>query len=265
MECDENITSDNQNTNNDIEQLINIVLTASENANTSNHQDSLYKLLQAENNEIQLTSNILEILSNYNQYIYKLTSIQNLQLLIYIKNILQRFKAKPKLKQIINLEQKVLSAINFYINFNFNNKDNSDFNKIKKIYDDSIISSLFDLIVVMKESKKFLKNLYDKIILIFLNQNNNNIQSNNILSHETIIKFIFVYESFCRIYLIYIMNNKEIKIVFDKYKDILLFCKSFISNINTNNYKVITEEQNNDMDELNARLINQCILSFSKT
>ena len=85
MECDENITSDNQNTNNDIEQLINIVLTASENANTSNHQDSLYKLLQAENNEIQLTSNILEILSNYNQYIYKLTSIQNLQLFIYKK------------------------------------------------------------------------------------------------------------------------------------------------------------------------------------
>ena len=266
MECDENITSDNQNINNDLEQLINLVLTTSENANTSNHQDSLHKLLQAENNEIKLISNILEILSNYNQYIYKLTSLQNLQLLIYIKNILQRFKAKPQLKQIINLEQKVLSSINFYINFNFNNKDNSDFNKIKKIYDDSIISSLFDLIVIMKESKKFLKNIYEQIILIFLNHNNNNnTQSNNIISHETIIKFIFVYENFCRIYLIYIMNNKEIKIVFDKFKDILLFCKSFISNIITNNNKVITETQNSDMDELNARLINQCILSFSKT
>ena len=70
--------------NNDIESLINLIITTSENANSPNHQESLYKLLQQEENEIKLTSNLLTILSNFNQCINRLTSLQNLNLLIYI-------------------------------------------------------------------------------------------------------------------------------------------------------------------------------------
>ena len=245
--------------NNDIESLINLIITTSENANSPNHQESLYKLLQQEENEIKLTSNLLTILSNFNQCINRLTSLQNLNLLIYIKNILLRFKAKPKLKEIQNLEYDVIEGINFYLNFNFNNNNNNnnDFNKIKKIFDE-IIPSLFDLIIVMKEPKKFLEHIYNKIILLYLNINNN--KSNYILSHESIIKFIFVYECFSRIYLIYIIKNEEIKIIFDKYNELLKFCKIFYSNINNNN-NINDINQN----ELNAKIINQCILSFSKT
>ena len=243
--------------NNDIETLIDLIVTTSENANTPNHQESLYKLLQQEENEIKLTSNLLTILSNFNQCINRLSSLRNLNLLIYIKNILLRFKAKPKLKEIQNLEYDVIEGINFYLNFNFN--INNDFIKMKKIFDE-IIPSLFDLIIVMKEPKKFLEHIYNKIILIYLNTNNS--QPNYILSQESIIKFIFVYENFSRIYLIYIIKNEEIKIIFDKYNELLKFCKIFCSNYDNNN------DNNNNIinrDELNGKLINQCILSFSKT
>ena len=63
--------------NNSIERIVNLILVANENANTQNHQESLYKLIQEEKNEIQLTSNLLEILQNFNQFINKLTSTQS--------------------------------------------------------------------------------------------------------------------------------------------------------------------------------------------
>ena len=245
------------NNNNDIEYLINLILITSGNAESSNHQENLYKLLKEEDNEIKLTSNLLEILSNFNQCINKLSSLQNLQILIYIKNILMRFKAKPKLKDIHNFEQNVISGINFYLNFNFNNAEDDNFKKIKKIYEE-IIPSLFDLIIVMKEPKIFLQLIYDKIILMYLKSNNN---TNYILSHESIIKFIFVYENFSRIYFIYIIKNEEINIIFDKYYSLLQFCKNFCSNYNISS-NIVTQ---NEINELNARVINQCILSFSKT
>ena len=244
--------------NNSFERIINLILIASENANTSNHQESLCALIQEEKNEIQLTSILLEILQNFNQCINKLTSIQNLKLLIYIKNILLKFKSKPKLKHIQNLETNIIEGINFYLNFNFNNSNNNDFNRIKKIYDEIIIS-LFDLIVVLKNPKNFLQQIYNKIILIYLNSNNNH--SNYILSFESIIKFIYVYENFSRIYLIYVIKNEEINIIFDQYSELLKFCKNFCSN---SNY-ISNESNKNKIDELNAKIINQCILSFSKT
>ena len=243
--------------NNEIERLINLIITTSENANTQNHQKDLYNLIKEESNEIKLTSNLLTILSNFNQCINKLSSLQNLYLVIYINNILLRFKAKPKLVQIQNLENKVIEGINFYLNFNFDNNTNDDFIKIKKIFDE-IIYSLFDLIIIMKESKKFLEYIYNKIILIYLNINNN--KPKYILSYESIMKFIYVYECFSRIYLIYIKNHQEIKIIFDKCLDILKFCKIFcINNLNINSNNI---DQTN---ESKAKLINQCILSFSKT
>ena len=245
--------------NSSIERIVNLILVANENANTQNHQESLYKLIQEEKNEIQLTSNLLEILQNFNQFINKLTSTQNLIILIYIKNILLKFKSKPKLKQIPNLEKKDMDSINFYLNFNFNNSNNTDFNKIRKIYDEIIIS-LFDLIVVMNDPKKFLQQIYDKIIIVYLNTHNN--QFNYILSNESIIKFIFVYENFSRIYLIYIIKNEEINIIFDKYLELLKYCKNFCFNSSNG-----TPNDNNkqQIEELNAKIINQCILSFSKT
>ena len=250
----------NQNISNDIEKLIDLIITTSENANSPNHQENLHKLLKEEENEIKLTSNILTILSNFNQCINKFTPIQNCYLLGYIKNILLRYKAKPKLKQISNLEHDVIEAINFYLNFNFNNNNNNDFDKIKKLFDE-IIPFLFDLIVVMKESKNFLELLYNKIILTYLKNNNH---QNYILFHESIIKYIFVYECFCRIYLIYIIKNEEIKIIFDKYLEILIFCKNFCSNFTINN-NIKSQIKKNEIIELNGKLINQCILSFSKT
>jgi len=146
------------NNNNEIQQLINLIITSSENAGKPEHQDSLYKLYQIERYEVKLTSNVLEILSEFGQCINKLSQTQNLQLLIFIKNILEKFKAKPKLKQIQNFENKVLLGINFYLNFNFDKSNNTDYTKLKNIYDE-IIKFLFDLIVVMQDSKNFLQQI----------------------------------------------------------------------------------------------------------
>lgn len=248
------------NNNNEIQQLINLILTSSENAGKPEHQDSLYKLYQEERDEVKITSNLLEILSEFDQCINKLSQTQNLQLLIFVKNILERFKAKPKLKQIQNFEKKVLLGINFYLNFNFNNTNNNDYNQLKNIYD-VIINFLFDLIVVMQDSKNFLQQIYDKIILNYLNNKNN---INNTISHEFVIKFIFVYESFCRIYLIYINKSEEINIIFEKYYELLKYCKLYCSNM-ANMSLNKSEKEKKELDDLNAKIINQCILSFSKT
>lgn len=251
------------NNNNEKQQLINLILTSSENAGKPEHRDSLDKLYQEERDEVKITSNLLEILAEFDQCINKLSQTQNLQLLIFIKNILERFKAKPKLKQIQNFEKKVFLGINFYLNFNFSNTNNTNYNQLKNIYD-VIINFLFDLIVVMPDSKNFLQQIYDKIILNYLNTNNNLNNFNNIITHESIIKFIFVYESFCRIYLIYINKNEEINIIFEKYYELLNFCKLYCTSM-TNISHNQSEKEKKELDDLNAKLINQCILSFSKT
>lgn len=116
------------------------------------------------------------------------------------------------------------------MNFNFSNTNNTNYNQLKNIYD-VIINFLFDLIVVMPDSKNFLQQIYDKIILNYLNTNNNLNNFNNIIRHESIIKFIFVYESFCRIYLIYINKNEEINIIFEKYYELLNFCKLYCTSM----------------------------------
>jgi len=248
------------NNKNEIQQLINLIITSSENAGKPEHQNSLYKLYQIERDEVKLTSNLLEILSEFDQYINKLSQTQNLQLLIFIKNILEKFKAKPKLKQIQNFENKVLLGISFYLNFNFGKTNKADYTQLKNIYDE-IIKFLFDLIVVMQNSKNFLQQIYDKIILIYLNNENN---KNNMIPHESIIKFIFVYENFCRIYLIYINKNEEINIIFEKYYELLKYCKLYCQTVSNIPFSKI-EKEKKELDDLNAKLINQCILSFSKT
>ena len=235
------------NNSNEKQQLINLILTSSENAGKPEHQDSLYKLYQEERDEVKITSNLLEILDEFEQSINKLSLTQNLQLLIFIKNILERFKAKPKLKQIQKFENKVLLGISFYLNFNFSNTNNTDYNQLKNIYD-VIINFLFDLIVVMQDSKNFLELIYDKIILHYLNNKNN---FNNIISHESVIKFIFVYESFCRIYLIYIKKNEEINIIFEKYYKLLKYCKLYCSSM-TNISQNKSEKEKKELDDLNG-------------
>ena len=256
------ITDINISNNNAKQELINLILTSSENAGKPEHQDSLYKLYQEERDEVKITSNLLEILDEFDQCINKLSQTQNLQLLIFIKNILERFKAKPKLKQIQNFEKKVYLGIIFYLNFNFSNTNanSTDYNQLKNIYD-VIINFLFDLIVVMQDPKNFLQQIYDKIILNYLNNKNN---LNNIISHESVIKFIFVYESFCRIYLIYINKNEEINIIFEKYYELLKYCKLYCASMGNISHSK-SEKEKKELDDLNAKLINQCILSFSKT
>ena len=260
MDKRDNDSTKTQNiNNNDIGILINLIIATSENAQSPEHQGNLFNLIKEEENEIKLTSNLLIILSNFNQCLNTFSSLHNLYLAIYINNILLKFKVKPKLSQISNLENYVIEGINFYLSFSFisnNENDNNNFSKMKKIFDE-IIASLFDLIIVMKEPKKFLELLYNKIILIYLNVNNNN--SNDILSYQSMTKFIYIYESFNRIYLIYIKKEQEIKIIFDKYLELLKFFKIFCAN------NLINININEEVDELKAKLINQCILSFSKT
>ena len=140
---------------------------------------------------------------------------------------MEKFKVKPKLKQIQNFENKVLLGINFYLDFNFGKNNNTDYTKLKNIYDE-IIKFLFDLIVVMQDSKKFLQQIYDKIILNYLNNENN---MNNMKPPESVIKFILLYERFCRIYLIYINKNEEINIILEKYYELLKYCKLYCQTV----------------------------------
>ena len=220
-----------------IKNLINLILSAKENT------EYMYKLAEQEKNEIELISILLEILSDFNNYIINLTPEQNLYILIYIKNILPKYKAKPKMKSVEYLEDKILKAIKFYLNFNFCVTDNETFENIKKMFD-VIIPYLFEFIVVMEQPRNFLTNIYNNIFLSFLNNSDNNNDD------KFLIKFIFSFENFCRIYLIYIYKNEEMNIIFEKYYRILKICYNN-SNINSKEKK--------------GNLINQCIISFSKT
>ena len=223
-----------------VKNLINLIISAKENP------EIIYNLIEQEKNEIELMSNLLEILSDFNNCLLNLTPIQNLYILIYIKNTLPKYKAKPKMKQIEFLDEKILIGIKFYLNFDFSKNYSIDntFEKIKKMFDE-IIPYLFDLIVVMEKPKAFLSNIYNNIILENLNNS-----CNNFIRQEFFIKFIFIYENFCRIYLIYIYKHEEMNIIFQKYYQILNIC-----NTNTNI----------NSQEIRGKIFNQCIISFSKT
>ena len=220
-----------------IKYLINTIISAKENP------ENYVKLLEQEKNEIELISNLLEILSDFNNCILNMTSIQNLYILIYIKNTLPKYKAKPKMKSIEFLEEKIIRGIKFYLNFDFSKNTNDiNYETMKKMFDE-IIPVLFEFIVVMEQPKKFLSRIYNDIILLYLRDSNKYFKEN-----EFIIKFIFSFENFCRIYLIYIYKNEEMNIIFEKYYQILKICNI---NINTK--------------ETKGKIFNQCILSFSKT
>ena len=223
-----------------VKNLINLIISAKENP------EIIYNLIEQEKNEIELMSNLLEILSDFNNCLLNLTPMQNLYILIYIKNTLPKYKAKPKMKQIEFLDEKILIGIKFYLNFDFSKNYSIDntFEKIKKMFDE-IIPYLFELIVVMEKPKVFLSNIYNNIILANLNNS-----SNNFIYHEFFFKFIFIYENFCRIYLIYIYKHEEMNIIFQKYYQILNIC-----NTNTNI----------NSQEIRGKIFNQCIISFSKT
>ena len=73
-----------------VKNLINLIISAKENP------EIIYNLIEQEKNEIELMSNLLEILSDFNNCLLNLTPMQNLYILIYIKNTLPKYKAKPK-------------------------------------------------------------------------------------------------------------------------------------------------------------------------
>ena len=230
----------NQESIEKIKNLINLIIFASEKA------ENIFKLNELEKNEIEIISNLLEILSDFNNCMLNLKPIQNFFILSYIKNTLPKYKAKPKMKNVEHLEDKILNGIKFYLNYNFSQNYSIDktFEKIKKMFDE-IIPLLFDFIVVMEKPKNFLIKIYNNIFLEYLN----NPEKNNV-NDEFLIKFIYAYENFSRIYLIYIYKNEEMNIVFKKYYLLLDIC-----NNNTNKFS----------QEIKGKIINQCILSFSKT
>ena len=148
------------------------------------------------------------------------------------------------MKNVLYLEEKILRGIKFYLNLNFEKDNDNIFDKIKKIYAE-IIPNLFDFTLVVEHPKNFLMNIYNNIFLPYLNNPNTITDVNNFL-----IKFIFVYENFSRIYLIYIYKNEEISFIFKKYCQILNMCYKDINDITP---------------EKRGNIINQCIISFSKT
>lgn len=212
--------------------IVSLILEAHSNAKEMNQQ-SLYNLLNMEKNEIELTSNLLEILQNFKNYTTTLSDVECLEIIIYIKNFFQKVKGKPKLKNIKNIEQKIANVINIYLNNSLIN------DKINKFFNE-IIASIFEFILILNDPKKFLQNFYDELIIKYTNINNNFV-------YEEMLKFIFIYENFCKIYLVYAQKYTEMNIIFEKYIIILNICKN------------ITNKNNN------SNLINQCILSFSKT
>ena len=226
----------NEETLTKIKNLLNLILKANENS------EYIRDLTELEKNEIDLISNLLEILSDFDNCILNLTPLQNLYILIYMKNTFPKYKMKPKMKNIPYLEEKILRGIKFYLNFNFVRDDNL-FDKIKKIYDE-IIPNLFDLTLIVPNPKNFLINIYNNIFFPYLNS------PNSIIDNNFLIKFIYAYGHFSRIYLIYIYKNEEMNIIFKKYYQILNICYK--------NTKDLTSEKR-------GNIINQCIISFAKT
>ena len=104
------------NTNNEKQrEIINMIITASVNVNSEEHNKILFKLLELEKNQIAYTEKLLDILCNLEIIFKELNSDHRIQILIYIKNFLIKIQEIYELKNIINIIVNIYKIFIIYL------------------------------------------------------------------------------------------------------------------------------------------------------
>ena len=222
------------NNNEKLNLIINLILNFQLNNNIEDNNNNLFKLCELEKNEISYTEKLLEILVKINEIQINFDENQFTQILIYIKNFLNKIKNNPNIKNIIKIKENFYLIIIKFIEFKTNNKPN------KNIFNE-IIKNIFTMINYIDDPKIFLNEIFTNIIKKLFNENKIN-------EEFILLNIIFLFECFVSDYLIYIINLSEIDLIFEFY--LFLFNQSEKISKNINNF---------------AQLYNQLILSFSKS
>ena len=231
------------NTNNEKQrEIINMIITASVNVNSEEHNKILFKLLELEQNQIAYTEKIIDILCNFEIFFKELNSNQRIQILIYMKNFLIKIQERSELKNIPNIFVNISKIFIIYLKENISELEEKIFCEIN--------DSLFTILSNFDKIKDYLNDIYKNIIAkIFDN--------GKIIQKKVLLKLINLYTSFNKIYIIYFHEQKDLNFIFDYYN--FLFGQCEIISFNGNE-RITTENIKNS-----ATLFNKLIISFSKT
>ena len=224
----------NNNNNEKINLILNLILNSNLNNNFEDNNNNLFKLCELEKNEISFTEKLLEILIKIDEIQINFDENQFSQILIYIKNFLNKIKNNQNLKNLIKIKENILLIIIKFIEFQTKNKPN------KNIFNE-IIKNIFTIIKNLNEPKIFLSEIFNNIIKKLFNEN-------KIKEEFLLLNIIFLFECFVSEYLNFILNSNEINLIFEFYLFLFNQCENIAKNIN--NY---------------VQLYNQLILSFSKS
>ena len=223
-------------------EIINMIINASINVNSEEHQKLLFKLLEFEQNQIAYTEKLLDILCNIELLFKEFNSEKRILILIYIKNFFIKIQNRNELKNIPNIFENISKIFIIYLKVNFSQLEEKIFCEIN--------DSLFNILSHFEKIKEYLKDIYKNIITkIFDN--------GKIIQKEILLKIINLYTSFNSIYLLYIHEQQELNFIFDYYNFLFGQCEivSFKGN----------EKLTNETIKNNANLFNKLIISFSKT
>ena len=223
----------NNNNNEKINLILNLILNSQLNNNFEENNNNLFKLCELEKNEISYTEKLLEILIKIDEIQTNFDENQFTQILIYIKNFLNKIKNNPNIKNIIKIKENFYLIIIKFIEFKTKNKPN------KNIFNE-IIKNIFTMIKNLNDPKNFLTEIFNNIIKKLFNEN-------KIKEEFLLLNIIFLFECFVSEYLNFILNSNEINLIFEFFLFLFNQCENVSKNIN--NF---------------IQLYNQLILSFSK-
>lgn len=138
------------------DQVIKILIEASQNINSEEHQKTIFELLLFERKEIAFGELLISILSDFLEVrlAYPNTSEQ-LYILIYIKNFLQHIQGRKEISLFLNIEMIIQKCLSIYFSDCLNKET-------KRIYDE-IIQSLLHIAQNFKEPLPFFNNLFESI------------------------------------------------------------------------------------------------------
>ena len=189
------------------QQIIDLIIKASSYADSSTHQSTLQALNEIEKNTISFISLLLDAILNYKNTIDSKGYFEQTQVMIYFKNCLDRNKDNPNIKNIPQLEQKIINFLNLYLDFIFGD------GKLIYFFEDSI-EYLIYIVNSMEEARRILENIFLNVVKLRLSQG-------IVPTEETIKKVTFLFEKIIYQYLNYVLNDDDINFIFEFYNFLL--------------------------------------------
>ena len=231
------------------QQIIDLIIKASSYADSSTHQSTLQALNEIEKNTISFISLLLDAILNYKNTIDSKGYFEQTQVMIYFKNCLDRNKDNPNIKNIPQLEQKIINFLNLYLDFIFGD------GKLIYFFEDSI-EYLIYIVNSMEEARRILENIFLNVVKLRLSQG-------IVPTEETIKKVTFLFEKIIYQYLNYVLNDDDINFIFEFYNFLLGQCEIVAYAINER----IKDKESNDYYttmEKNARMFSTVQMSFAR-